>query len=267
MTNDQSRGQSSTALIVLGAMILVGVVGVGVAVLGGFVDAPVTGSDEATATPPTPTKIPTLTPTSTPTATKTLTSTPTGTPTLSPTPTLTPTPTPTPTVTPTATPTATPEEDPYLIFMATFAEELKHKPAVPVRVRGWYVVDTEFYVVVNLTAKSEDGLQRLKEQNGMLSAYAQTLLFYDQGKVSGDAPSGLRILEVDNTDRPPKTTFANNSVVREWSSAQISTIEFHSQVYSTTRNQTAAEREDVRNIDRGAKNYTFHNGTATPTED
>lgn len=267
MMNTQSRGQSSTLLIVIGAVVLVGVVGIGIAVFGGFVDAPVAGSDEATARPPTATEISTLPPTPTPTATRTPTPTPTLTPTLSPTPTLTPTPTPTLTPTPTATPTATPEGNPYLMFTATFAEELKYKPTVPVRVRGWYVVETEFYVVVNLTAKSEDGLRRLKEQNGMLSAYAQTLLFYDQGQVSGEAPSGLRILEVNNTDRPPKTTFANNSVVREWNSAQISTIEFHSQVYSTTRNQTAAEREDVRNIDKGAQNFTFHNGTATPTDE
>jgi hypothetical protein len=145
--------------------------------------------------------------------------------------------------------------------------ELQEKPTVPIRLRGWTIVDTEFYVVVNLTAESEDGIRRLKEQNGILSAYAQTLLFYDQGKISGSAPTGMQIFEINNTNRPPKTTFANNSVVREWSSNQISTIEFHSQVYSTTRNQTAAEREGVINVDRTAKNHTLYNGTAIPTDE
>jgi hypothetical protein len=144
---------------------------------------------------------------------------------------------------------------------------LRQKPVVPIRIRGWDIVDGKFFVVVNLTASSEDSLRRLREQNGLLTTYAQTLLFYDQGKLSGEAPAGLRVLEVNNTKGQPKTFFANNSVVRKWSSNQIDTVEFHSQVYSTARNQTAAEKEGARNIDRTAKNYTFHNGTATPTDE
>ena len=122
-------------------------------------------------------------------------------------------------------------------------------------------------MVVNLTADSEDSLRRIGEQNGILTAYAQTLLFYDQGKLSSDAPTGIRILEVNNTEESPKTFIANNSVVRKWSSDQIDTVEFHSRVYSTSRNQTASEKAIVRNIDRGAKNFTLHNGTATPTDE
>ena len=151
--------------------------------------------------------------------------------------------------------------------MASFGNQLQDKPVVPIRLRGWDIVNKRLFVVVNLTADSEDSLRRLREQNGVLTAYAQTLLFYDQGKLSGEAPTGLRILEVNNTKGQPRTFVANNSVVREWSSDQVDTVEFHSRVYSTARNQTAAEKEDARNIDRTAKNYTFHNGTATPTDE
>ena len=207
-----------------------------------------------------------------PTSTATISPTPTTA--ASPTPTVTPSPTATPTLTATQTPwpeaTITPTPEPneaYDIFMASFGNQLQDKPVVPIRLRGWDIVNKRLFVVVNLTADSEDSLRRLREQNGVLTAYAQTLLFYDQGKLSGEAPTGLRVLEVNNTKGQPRTFVANNSVVREWSSDQIDTVEFHSRVYSTARNQTAAEKEDARNIDRTAKNYTFHNGTATPTDE
>lgn len=264
-SDPRSRGQGSTLLIVIVVTVILVLVTLSATVLSGFVDTPMTESNEPTPEPMTPAATSTRSLTSTPTTISNLT--PTLVPTLTPTTTPTATSTPQPTPTPTVTPTATPEGNTYKVFKGTMFVELQEKPTVPIRVRGWTIVDSKLYIVVNLTSNSEDGLRRLREQNGILTAYAQTLLFYDQGKISGKAPTGMRILEVNNTNSAPKTTFANNSVVRKWSSNQISTVEFHSQVYSTTRNQTVAERRGVRSVDRSAKNYTFYNGTARPTDE
>lgn len=261
----RARAQSSTALMAIGVLIILAVVAVAVAVSGGFID---TSADASSPSTVVSTTTVTVISTSTPTVTPTTAPTPSSTSTATPTPTPTSTPRPTETSTSIATPTPI-EKRNYSSFRASFAGELRRKPVVPIRARGWSVESNKnetFYFVVNLTAESDDSLRRLKEQNGILTAYAQTLLFYDQGKLTGDAPTRLQVLEVNNTEKPPKTFVANNSVVRKWSSGQIETIEFHSRVYSTARNQTAAESERAREIDRAAGNLTFHNGTATPPD-
>ena len=255
-----SRDQSSSVLAIIGGLTILAAILIAVAIFGGFLDAPVGESGQST---PTATSAQTTTFVPTPTASTSM-SAPSPSPTATLTPTTTPTPWPRVTITP--TPTPVPEKN-YTIFGASFFNQLQRKPVVPIRARGWRISDRTFFMMVNLTADSEDSLRRIREQNGILTAYAQTLLFYNQGKLSGDAPTGIRVLEVNNTEESPKTFIANNSVVQKWSSDQIDTVEFHSRVYSTSRNQTASEKAIVRNIDQGAKNFTLHNGTATPTDE
>lgn len=259
-----SRGQSTTVLAVVGGLIVLVMIVVGAVILAGIGDAPTARSSQTTTTAPDHTIAPTATFAPTATATETTTSTVTATATIQSSPTATPTQWPKATITP--TPSPTPEKN-YTIFKVSLFNQLTRKPIVPIRLRGFAVVDKELLLTVNLTADSEDSLRRLREQNGILSAYGQTLLFYDQGKLSGDAPTQMRVLEVNNTGEQSRTFLVNNSVVREWSSGQIDTVEFHSRVYSTARNQTSEEKEDTRSIDRGARNFTLHNGTATPTDE
>ena len=267
MSNIRFSDQSTTGVIAVVVLILFAAIAVAMTVSGGLVDIPSTKSNQTTAdsgatSSPTSMLSPRPVTTATPTDSSSVGVTPP--PTSTSTQIITPTPWPKASITPTLSPV--PDKN-YTIFMTSFVNQLQNKPVVPIRGRGYDIIDGKVLMVVNLTTESESSLRRLREQNGILTAYAQTLLFYDQGKVSGDAPTRLQVLEVNNTGEPPRTFVANNSVVRKWSSNQIDTVEFHSQVYSTARNQTAAEKEDARNIDRTAKNYTFHNGTATPTDE
>ncbi|MEF8852475.1 MAG: hypothetical protein V5A28_08665, partial [Haloarculaceae archaeon] len=118
------------------------------------------------------------------------------------------------------------------------------------------------------TSESEDPLRRTREKNGIISAYAQTVLFYEQGKISGKAPTGLRILEVNNTNQPPKTFYVNNSVALEFGSGQIDAPEYEQRVYRTLRNQTAHEKQRTIEIDRKGDDYIFYpNGTSERIDD
>lgn len=252
-------------LLAIGAILVLGALAVAIVFFGGFVDTPETGTDQESPVStkgPTPTDAVTFTTAPMPTATlsPTLTSTPTAIPVTETSP---------PTSTATPTPTTTPVSlENYKIFLASFDNQLSLKPVVPIRFRGGRITRHEkLFLVYNATAESDNGLQRLREKNGIISAYAQTVLFHKQGKLSGKAPTGMRVLEVDNTDQPSKTFYVNDSVALKFSTGQINAPEYESTVYETLRNQTQSEQEVAAEIDRLNANYTFYNGTIEKTDE
>ena len=77
----------------------------------------------------------------------------------------------------------------------------------------------------------------------------------------------MRILEVNNTDRPPKTLFLSNLVAERVHSGNIRAPELVESYYSTIRNQTAREKEIVIENDREGINATYGpDGNITRTE-
>jgi len=259
MTKTTDHAQSTAVVLAIGGILIVTGLVVGVVLFGGVFDTSSDGPTQQTVTSGsslTPTVTQTVYPS--PTVTTTVSPTATDSPTTTPMPTLTPTATPTPTDIPTPTPEPVQLED-YEVFLASFVNQLGKKPVVPIRSSGGRVQgDGTLVQVVNLTALSESNITRLREKNGIISAYAQAFLFHEQGKLSGKAPSGLRVLEVNNTDRPPKTFYVNNSVASKFASKQISAREYERQVYKTQRNQTIAERQLAAEIARETTNTTFN---------
>lgn len=254
MAGPASRGQSSSALI-FGGAVVVAILVAGFAVYGGYLSVPIAGSESTT---PEPTPVPTPTPTVAPTKTPppTLTSTPTVTPT--PTPTATPTATPTPT--PSPTPTVKP--DPYLDFKEFYRAELGEEADEPVQVRGLRVVDTQLYVVINMTGESVDRGERRRQWFNSLLAYGTSIAFYNHDRISGKAPTGMRLLETNNTDKEPKTWFVGNPLINRWINDSVSN--FSHLVEMSKRNQTSSERQLVKDIDRAGMNQTYHNESKSP---
>jgi len=193
-------------------------------------------------------------------------------PTATTTPTVRPTPTRTPTVTPTATPwptaqSPTPGLDPdYREFTLGFYTETADLTDVPIRIRGHDYRNGQMELVYNATAQSENASARLKERGGIVTAYAQILLNYDQGKISGKAPTRLYVYEINNTGQQPEKFYINSSVAREYASGQIDVVEYTTTVYSTISNQTESDMERVRELDRENNNVTAYAGQLEETD-
>lgn len=259
----RNRGQKTPIILVLITLLLISGVTIGIAVVGGIIGPSPAKSNQST--PGTQVDTVTDQPSSTPTSTITITrieaptSTTTSTNTLAPTLPQTPTRTQTPTVSP--TPTPRPNEA-YDEFVGSYIVEIAERTDFPIQVRGYDIENGTLQFTYNATASSKDSLRRLQERGTLSTAYAQTLLNYDSGYIEGEAPSGMRALEINNTNHPPETFYINNSLAREFGSGQIDNIEYSSEVLNTVRNQTEQEKEWMRNIDRSAGNGTLGpNGT------
>ncbi|WP_164471653.1 hypothetical protein [Halosimplex salinum] len=221
-----------------------------------------TGPETTTQTEhPVSTVVPTTVKTITHTATTTV---PTPSPTVSPTATAIPTPTSVPAESPTPTLTATPIGGPngeFDEFVSVVLGEAGVDAEVPLRLRGSSIVkDDVMFLVVNLTARSENDVRRAKEVNTLVtSGYAQAVAHYDNGNIDGKIPKKLRIAEVNNTGATPKTLHVNTSLTREYYTGQIEPTEFTERYWNTERNQTAKEKRFTRELDKRAGNGTISN--------
>ncbi|WP_459195042.1 hypothetical protein [Halosimplex sp. J119] len=148
--------------------------------------------------------------------------------------------------------------------MSTLFGETEIDAEVPVRIRGWEVVEGQVLIVaMNLTAPSVDELHRIKQVNTLVtSGYAQTVFYHDSGRINGKIPSRLRIAEVNNTDSSPKTLYVNTSLARDYYLGDISGPEFTEQYWDTESNMTSSQEQFVREMDRAAGNVTLHNRSA-----
>jgi len=253
---NDGRGYSLLALLIVGAVVLLG----SIAIFSVYFDM---GSDSKNSQTDNRTNIPTKTPTLTQTTTMSLTASPTVTPTSTFTPTRTPSPTPTATHTPTPTAT-TSRQNKYSEFVATVFGEAEVDTDVPLRIRANSVTENEVLILVmNLTARSEDDVQRAKEVNTIItSGYAQAVAHHDNGRIDGKMPKKLRIAEVNNTDAPPKTLYVNTSLARDYYLNNVNAPEFTEQYWNTSRNMTTEEEAFIEMMDRGAGNVTLYNETA-----
>jgi hypothetical protein len=210
-----------------------------------------------------------------PTATATIVSTPTAT--VTPTATAVPTPTPTPTVvatpfpvpepTPTPTPEPTPKSNLYADFLNTLFGEVAEESDVPVRIRGGAIVDRNFWVVVNATARTVNDSRRAEEWRGLVAGYSRAYYFHEEGQLDGRRTDAMRVLEVNNTGRPPKTFKLDNFDIHKYQNGNIRAPEFVDSYYSTLRNQTAEERDIVIANDRQGINTTLGpDGNITDTD-
>lgn len=209
---------------------------------------------------PTQTHSPTIVPTAT-TQVDTPTNTALPTPTASPSPVPTSTKSPTPTASPAPTLTPSPvSNDLYSEFVATTFGEAEVDTDLPLRIRGWSVVEGNVLIIVmNLTAQSDDDVRRSREVNTLVSSgYAQAVAHHDNGNIGGKIPDRLRIAEVNETVQSPKTLYVNTSLVREYYTGQINAMEFTNQYWKTERNMTADEEEFVRKMDMNAENGTLY---------
>jgi len=201
------------------------------------------------------------------TSTATLTATETVVPTSTPTETVAPMPTPTPTVvatpfpvpseTATPTPEPTPKSDLYSEFLNTFLGEMSHETDVPIRARGGAIVDGEWWIVVNMTDPTVNDSRRVAERGGLATGYIRAYQFYYEDNLDGKLPTGMRVLEVNNTSQPPKTFFVSNILAERVKSGNIQAPELVETYYSTRRNQTDREKEIVLGNDKQGSNITY----------
>lgn len=267
------RAQSTTIYLAVGALIVIVAVSVSAAVFGGAVGTSDTDAaqDTPTVSPAPTTKVPTtrtLTTTASPTETAPSTVTPIPTAQPTSTPTLTPRSTATPWPTPGTPLTATPLSGPdYRNFTIIIFTLLRDTASEPMRLRGHTFEGEALEFVLNTTEKSKDSHQRMRQFNALATAYAYSVEAYHNdttGIPVEDIPLQLRVYEVNNTGAPPKTMHINNSATRMWVSGTLTTPEFHQRYWATERNQTARERERVREIDQNAGNVTiWPDGTST----
>mgnify|MGYP000710622100 CR=1 FL=1 len=202
-----------------------------------------------------------------PTETLTATGTVVPTPTPSGTATVVPRPTPTPTVvatrfpvpseTATPTPEPTSKSDLYSEFLNTFLGEMAHGSDVPVRARGGAIVDGEWWIIVNLTDPTVNDSRRVAERGGLVTGYIRAYQFYYEDDMDGKLPTGMRVLEVNNTSQAPKTFFVSNILAERVKSGDIRAPELVEMYYSTRRNQTDSEKELVIEKDKQGSNITY----------
>lgn len=251
------RAQSTTILLAFGLVLIIGATAVVIIFFSGFNGAPDSVSKQDT---PILTVTPTLTESGTPTVDRTVatTNTSTKTPPMVSTSTSTSKHTPIPTHTSTTTSTVTPEVlpfEPYKVFLTSFINQIELKSEVPVEFRGQRIATDE--TLKTVFDFSDESGQQLKEQNGVLSAYSQTLLFYNQGKLSGESTHGLRVYEINSSDGPPKTFYISNSTAQKFGSGQINVVEFHNRVYNTSQNMTTSEQSLAQHIAQSTENGTL----------
>ncbi|WP_164471666.1 hypothetical protein [Halosimplex salinum] len=130
---------------------------------------------------------------------------------------------------------------------------------LPLRIRGYSVVEGGVLVIaMNLTARSEDDVNRSREVNTLVtSGYGQAVAHHDNGNIGGKIPTRLRIAEVNNTGVPPRISYVNTLIIREYYTNQIDSVEFTERVWDTARNMTGEEMNFTRNLDRDAGNVTI----------
>lgn len=251
ISDSASRGQSTTVIAVVGTAIIIGGLVLGIAIINGVVPLPSAGIGQSTS-------VATSTPASVPTtAVPTPTNSSTRAHTRAPTPTPSPISTPTATATPWTTVTTT--ADRYEEFENAMLFALEEESAVPVRFRGMRVVDDNLVFVVNYTTKSTANISRKKQRSEILVGYAWAIYWYDTDAISGNIPTGMQILEVDNTDREPKYAYVSVNNTRKWLNGEIANTKYKRFVILSIRNQTTEERELVDSIDREWENRTYHN--------
>jgi hypothetical protein len=142
--------------------------------------------------------------------------------------------------------------------MASFLNQMGLKSQVPLEFRGYQInYNKTIEAVYNFTDEPNDPGRRIREENGILTAYAQTLLFYDQGKLSGESPHGLRIYEINTSGQIPKTFYISNATAEEFGSGQIDIIDYQERVYRTEKNMTEKKQELARDIAKSTKNGTI----------
>jgi hypothetical protein len=203
----------------------------------------------------------------TPTTTVSPTPTATVTPTATPTPTVVATPFPVPSETATPTPEPTPKSEPYDDFLNTVFGEIAEESDVPVRLRGGAIVDGEFWIMINATTRTVNDSRRAEEWRGVVAGYARAYYFYEEGQLDDRRTDAMRVLEINNTGKPPKTFILNNSLIHRYQYSRMPAPEFIDGYYSTLRNQTAREREIVVANDEQGINYTLGpEGNITDTD-
>jgi len=260
MDTDIKESKTTLTLFVITLILLGGTALLSSSINDGFGANP----NETSTVSATPTEIQTVYPTSTgtviiPTQADTKTQIRKATPTPSTTPVLTSSPS--PTQTPTLGPYA---NEKYGPFISAVVGEAEVDAEVPVRLRGWRVIEGEVLIIVmNLTARSEDEQRRVREVNTLVTGgYTQAVAHYDNGKIDGKIPSRLVIAEVNNTNNPPKTLYVNTSLAREYYSGQLNAPEFTDRYWNTTINMTDDQQEYAHEMDVGAGNITLYNETA-----
>lgn len=245
-----NRAQSTTLLAGIAAVIMIVAGGIGVFLfVGQSGDAGTGGAQTAT-----PMSTPTDTATSTPTATPASMPTPSPDKTPTATPTLTPTATPEPTPTATFTPVPTEDAnarsyDPFVSRYTSRAEELVNIYGTPLDLRGSRIVDGELWLAVNLTAVQTDGSARADQLNTTVFAYMLTVADYNEDKVAGELPSGIRILEVDNSSSRAAATYHMNTTTGQSAlDDEISDLRLLQLWGETGRFQTPPERRTALEI-------------------
>jgi len=138
---------------------------------------------------------------------------------------------------------------------------------VPIRVRGGAIINGEWWVVVNLTNPIFNDTRRVKERGGLVTGYIRAYQFYHENDMEGELPTGMRVLEVNNTSQPPKTFFVSNLLAERVRSGEIRAPELVESYYSTRRNQTSRERKLVIENDKQGLNATYGpDGDMYPTD-
>ncbi|WP_436923622.1 hypothetical protein [Halosimplex amylolyticum] len=260
--SDSDVAQSTTVVLALLGLFLIGVIAVSVLFLGGLFDDSTPSKTAETALSTETNSISTV-----PTSTQNADSTPTESSTIIPITTQTQAPPSTATYTPTATIDPTPTPGPYANerygeFVDVVFGETETYSGVPVKIRGWRVVEGEILIIaVNLSARSEDENRRVKQVNALVTAgYTQAVVQYDNGKIEGKIPNRLRIAEVNNTGSKPKMWYLNTSLAREYYLNKITTPEFTDQYWETVENQTEAQEAYINRLDQAAGNVTLSDG-------
>jgi len=243
-------------LVVAFVVVLVGGLVFGGAVFGfGLGDSGDRASGTPTVAPGTTVESSTSTTIPTPTNTGTVVSTPTVTPTETATVMATPFPVPSETVTP--TPEQTSKSEPYEEFINAFLGEMAEESDVPIRARGGAIIDGELWIMYNATDPTINDTRRVKERGGFVTGYVRAYQFYHQGQIDGKLPTGLRVLEVNNTNQPPKTFLVSNLVAEDVRSGSLDGPELVEAYYSTLRNQTERENQIVIENDKQGDNITY----------
>jgi len=144
---------------------------------------------------------------------------------------------------------------------------MAYESDVPIRVRGGAIIDGEWWVMVNLTDPTINDSRRVAERGGLATGYIRAYQFYYEENMAGKLPTGMRVLEVNNTSQPPKTFFVSNLLAERVKSGNIRAPELVETYYSTRRNQTDREKKLVIENDRQGLNATYGpDGNMHPTD-
>jgi hypothetical protein len=246
MIDSVSRGQSTAVYLAVAGLLVLGASVVAIYAVAG--PSPAQSEDIGT-----PTSSPAGTVTATPTTNPTITPTPTPAPVTRSATTGTATETPRATSSPTVDRSAfQPFIREYLLHLTDVGEDLD----VAVELRGSRFDDGELWVVIDLADSSENFDRRTGQLTTALNAYWKAYNAHLVGKIDGEAPEGYRVLEVNDTQRPPKTSSMNNSLLDRHANGEISQDGVVDAFADSYRNQTTRERTLAGDIDRNGRNVT-----------